>query len=49
MITHYELWVDGEFQCSYYSLVSILVYAEMIDVDVYSDKVTIKNVEGEIW
>lgn len=48
MITHYELWVDGEFQCSYYSLVTIVEYAETIDVDVYSDKVTIKKVEGEI-
>lgn len=49
MITHYELWVDGEYQCSYYSLVNILVFAEMIDVDVCSDKVTIIKVEGEIW
>lgn len=49
MITHYELWVDGVFECSYYSLVSLLVYAEWVEIDVYSDKVTIKKVEGEIW
>lgn len=47
-MTHYELWVDGDFVFCCDSLVILIVYADNYGIDIESDMVWIVKVEGEI-